>query len=175
MAQGVRKFAPQAESWVFLSQTRQALVVKTGSDSFTAERSAISVSVTDSLSYVITRVWRVNDQSIVLCRLVAILLFPLSAFLIKVQVHVHIFKWFLLCAPKQTDNRIVTLFFSPITPELRALFLLYKRLQEQKLNLDFDLNQFECVFDILLFCILIFDIAKKCHNYKPGIKNSFLS
>ena len=81
---------------------------------------------------------------------------------------------FVVCTKADRQQNCNLIFFS-YTPELRALFLLYKRLQEQKLNLDFDLNQFECVFDILLFCILIFDIAKKCHNYKPGIKNSFLS
>ena len=46
MAQWVRAFAPQAEGWVFESQPRQSYVVKTGSDSSTAKRSAIGVSVT---------------------------------------------------------------------------------------------------------------------------------
>ena len=46
MAQSVRAFVPQAaEYWVFESQTRQTLVVKTGSDSSTAKRSAIHVGV----------------------------------------------------------------------------------------------------------------------------------
>ena len=48
MAQSVRAFAPQAEGWMFESQPRQTLVVKTGSDS-TAKRSAIRVSVTGVL------------------------------------------------------------------------------------------------------------------------------
>ena len=46
VAQSVRAFAPQAEGWVFESQTRQTQAVKTGSDSYTAKRSAIGVSVT---------------------------------------------------------------------------------------------------------------------------------
>ena len=46
VAQSVRAFAPQAEGWMFESQTRQTQAVKTGSDSYTAKRSAIGVSVT---------------------------------------------------------------------------------------------------------------------------------
>ena len=46
VAQWVRVFAPQAEGWVFESQQRQTQVVKTGSDSSTAKRSAIGMSVT---------------------------------------------------------------------------------------------------------------------------------
>ena len=46
VAQWVRVFAPQAEGWVFETQPRQTLVVKTGSDSSTAKRSAIAASVT---------------------------------------------------------------------------------------------------------------------------------
>ena len=46
VAQRVRALAPQAEGWVFKSQPRQTKVVKTGSDSPTAKRSAIGVSVT---------------------------------------------------------------------------------------------------------------------------------
>ena len=46
VAQLVRAFASQAEGWVFESQTRQTLVIKTGSDSSIAKRSAICVSVT---------------------------------------------------------------------------------------------------------------------------------
>ena len=42
----VRALASQAEDWVFESQPRQALVVKTGSDSSTSKRSALNVSVT---------------------------------------------------------------------------------------------------------------------------------
>ena len=45
-AQWVRTFTPQAEGWVFESQPRQTQVVKTGSDSSTAKRSALGVSVT---------------------------------------------------------------------------------------------------------------------------------
>ena len=41
--QSVRVIASPAEGWIFKSQT---LAVKTGSDSFIAKRSAISVSVT---------------------------------------------------------------------------------------------------------------------------------
>ena len=41
-AQWVRALAPKAEGWVFESQPQ--LVVKTGIDSLTAKRSAISVS-----------------------------------------------------------------------------------------------------------------------------------
>ena len=44
VAQWVRVFAPQG--WVFESQQRQTQVVKTGSDSSTAKRSAIGMSVT---------------------------------------------------------------------------------------------------------------------------------
>ena len=46
MAQWVRAFALQAEGLVFESLLRQTLVVKTGSDSSTAKRSADDVSVT---------------------------------------------------------------------------------------------------------------------------------
>ena len=46
VAQWVRVFAPKAEGWVFESQQRQTQVVKTGSDSSTAKRSAIGMSVT---------------------------------------------------------------------------------------------------------------------------------
>ena len=46
VAQMVRALAPQAEGWVFESQTRHTKVVKTGSDSSIAKRSAIGVSVT---------------------------------------------------------------------------------------------------------------------------------
>ena len=43
----VGALAPQVEGWVFKSQSWQTLVVKTGSDSSTAKRSAIGVGVTD--------------------------------------------------------------------------------------------------------------------------------
>ena len=46
VAQWIRAFAPQAEGLVFESQPRQTLIVKTGSDSSTAKRSAIGVIVT---------------------------------------------------------------------------------------------------------------------------------
>ena len=46
VAQWVSVFAPQASGWVFKSQPRQTLVVKTGSDSSTAKRSVIGASVT---------------------------------------------------------------------------------------------------------------------------------
>ena len=46
VAQWVRAFAPQAEGWVFEFQPRQTHVIKTGSDSSTAKRSSIGVSVT---------------------------------------------------------------------------------------------------------------------------------
>ena len=46
LAQWVGVFAPQAEGWVFESQPRQIKVVKTGSDSSTAKRLAIGMSVT---------------------------------------------------------------------------------------------------------------------------------
>ena len=42
----MRAFTSQAEGWVFKSELRQTLVVKTGNDSTTARRSAIAVSVT---------------------------------------------------------------------------------------------------------------------------------
>ena len=43
--QWFRAVAPQAEGWVFETQPQQTLVVKTGmSESFTAKRSALSVS-----------------------------------------------------------------------------------------------------------------------------------
>ena len=45
VAQWTRSFASQAEGLVFESQPRQTLVVKTGSDSSTATRSAIGVIV----------------------------------------------------------------------------------------------------------------------------------
>ena len=44
MAQWVRAFAPQAEDWMFEFQPRQTQVVKTGSASSTAKRSALGVS-----------------------------------------------------------------------------------------------------------------------------------
>ena len=44
--QWVRVLDPQAEGWVFESQSLETLVVKTGSDSATAKRSALGVSVT---------------------------------------------------------------------------------------------------------------------------------
>ena len=47
VAQWVRALAPLTEGWVFEYQPRQIYVVKTGSDSFTAKRSAIGVGVTD--------------------------------------------------------------------------------------------------------------------------------
>ena len=46
LAQWVRAEAPQAEGWVFESKLWHAQVLKTGSDSSTAKRSAIDVSVT---------------------------------------------------------------------------------------------------------------------------------
>ena len=46
VAQRVRAFAPQAEGTVFESQPRQTYVVKTGSDSSIAKRSALGVGVT---------------------------------------------------------------------------------------------------------------------------------
>ena len=46
IAQWVRAFAQQAKGWVLESQPRQTYVVKSGSDSSTAKRSAIGVSVT---------------------------------------------------------------------------------------------------------------------------------
>ena len=46
MAQWVRALAPQAEGWVLKSQPRQTLVIKTGSDSSIAKRSAIRLSAT---------------------------------------------------------------------------------------------------------------------------------
>ena len=45
VAQLVRAFAPKAEGWVVESQPRQILVIKTGSDKFTAKCSALGVSV----------------------------------------------------------------------------------------------------------------------------------
>ena len=45
VAQWVRVLALQVEGWVFESLLRRTLVVKTGSDSSTAKRSAIGVSV----------------------------------------------------------------------------------------------------------------------------------
>ena len=46
LAQWVRTLAPQAEGRVFESLPRQTKVVKTGSNSFTANRSAVGASVT---------------------------------------------------------------------------------------------------------------------------------
>ena len=46
VAQWVSAFDPQAEGWVFESHLGQPSVIKTGSDSSTAKRSAISVRVT---------------------------------------------------------------------------------------------------------------------------------
>ena len=46
VAQWVRGFPSQAEGWMFESQPRQTQVVKTGSDSSTAKRSAIGVNAT---------------------------------------------------------------------------------------------------------------------------------
>ena len=46
VTQWVRAFASQAEGWVIQSQPRQTKVLKTGSDSSTAKRSAVGVSVT---------------------------------------------------------------------------------------------------------------------------------
>ena len=45
VVQRVRAFASQAKGWVFESQSRQTYVVKTGSDSSTAKRSAIESRV----------------------------------------------------------------------------------------------------------------------------------
>ena len=45
VAQWAREYFSQAEGWVFVSQPRQTLVVKTGSDTSTAKPLAISVSV----------------------------------------------------------------------------------------------------------------------------------
>ena len=45
-AQWDRALAPQADGWVFESQPRQTLVIERGSDSSTAKRLAIGVSVT---------------------------------------------------------------------------------------------------------------------------------
>ena len=47
MAQSVRAVATNAEGCVFESQSRHTKVVKTGSDSSTAKRSATGVSATD--------------------------------------------------------------------------------------------------------------------------------
>ena len=46
IAQSVRAFTPQAEGWVFKSQSPQRSDVQTGSDSFPAKCLAIGVSVT---------------------------------------------------------------------------------------------------------------------------------
>ena len=46
VVQWARPLALQAEGWQFESQLRQTQVVKTGSDSSTAKRSAIGASVT---------------------------------------------------------------------------------------------------------------------------------
>ena len=48
VAQSNSAFAPEAEGWVFESQSRQTEVVITGSDISTGKRSAIGVSVTGS-------------------------------------------------------------------------------------------------------------------------------
>ena len=45
MVQWIRALAPQAEGWVLESRPRQTLVIKTGSDSFTAERWEIGMNV----------------------------------------------------------------------------------------------------------------------------------
>ena len=45
MAQWARAFASQVDGWVFEYQLRQTQVVKTGSDSLGAKRSAISANV----------------------------------------------------------------------------------------------------------------------------------
>ena len=45
-AQWDRALAPQADGWVIESQPRQTLVIERGSDSSTAKRLAIGVSVT---------------------------------------------------------------------------------------------------------------------------------
>ena len=47
-AVGEKVLTLQAEGWVFEYEPRQTLVVKTGSDSSTAKRSAIGVIVTGS-------------------------------------------------------------------------------------------------------------------------------
>ena len=49
MAQWVRAFVLQGDGWVFESQARQTLVVKIGSDSFIAKRSAIGIGVAGRL------------------------------------------------------------------------------------------------------------------------------
>ena len=46
VAQWVRAYSPQVEDWVFEYKPRQIKVVKTGSDSSTAKRSALGASVT---------------------------------------------------------------------------------------------------------------------------------
>ena len=46
VVQSVRAFISHAEGWLFKSRPRKTQVVKTGSDSSTVKRSAISVSVT---------------------------------------------------------------------------------------------------------------------------------
>ena len=46
VVQWARAFAFQAEDWVFESQPQKTKVVKTGSDSSTAKRSATGVSIT---------------------------------------------------------------------------------------------------------------------------------
>ena len=46
VVQWARAFTFQAEGWVFESQPQKTEVVKTGSDSSTAKRSATGVSVT---------------------------------------------------------------------------------------------------------------------------------
>ena len=45
VVQWVKAFAPQAEGWVFESQPRQTQVVRTGSESSTAKRQKIGVSI----------------------------------------------------------------------------------------------------------------------------------
>ena len=45
VAQWVRAFAQLTEGWVFESQPRQTYIIKTGSDSSTAKRSALGLNV----------------------------------------------------------------------------------------------------------------------------------
>ena len=45
VAQWVRTFAPQADGWVFESEPEQTEVFQTGSESSTAKRSALGVSI----------------------------------------------------------------------------------------------------------------------------------
>ena len=46
VVQWIRAFVQQAEDWVFKSQPRQTLVVKTGSDRSAVNRLALGVGVT---------------------------------------------------------------------------------------------------------------------------------